>query len=186
MKIGNFRKTHRRNLARLLSLMLVVLMAMTFLPISANAAYGWEENEGLTLKFDDATTLWELGTWLSFGGSNITVARNNGEGSHIGLEVSGDVECPYAILELQDGTTYPAEYVLTDEGNICARLPIYCVPVGEPYRAEFRFVITRGDSGATTWEKGYMNDGRIFTSNKLTFDASATIYSPTSPPAPTI
>ena len=168
---------------KLIAFLLAALMLATLL--SVGAAFGWEENEGLTLKFDDATTLWELGTWMSFSGSEIEVGRRlNGSDDYYyaGFEVKGDIECPYAVLELQNGTVYEAEYVLSEAGNICARLPLHLVPIGEPFRAEYRFVVTRGNSGAVKWVNLYDKDGKCtFTSSEMTFDASATKDSPNEP-----
>ena len=165
---------------RLFSLLLALAIVLAF-AVTASAAYGWEEDEGSTLKFDDATALWELGTWMGFSGSEITVIRHNGMGAYSELEVSGDVEVTGGQLELQDGTTYQAEYVLTERGNICLRLPIYLVPPGMPYRAEFRFVITRGDKGAILWRRHHTYDGVVHIGSEMTIDKIATKDSPNEP-----
>ena len=162
------------------ALLLAVVMVAAF-AATANAAHGWEEEEGITIKFDDATALWELGTWMGFGGSEIRVGDNNGMVVYSELEVSGDVEVLWGTLELQDGTMYQAEYVLTENGNICLRLPIHLVPPGVPYRTEFRFVITRGDTGAVLWRRQHTYDGVVHIGGEMTIDASATRESPNEP-----
>ena len=166
---------------KLASLLLAALVMATLLPVGA--AFGWEEDLGNTLHFGDAITVWELGTWLSFDGSEVVITQKTGEAYYLGLEIAGDIECHAATLELQDGTVYPAEhYTQSADGNICVLLPLYKIPIDEPYRAEFPFVIIRGDTGAFWSLQTYDENGKsIQWMTKANYDATYTPYSPNEP-----